>query len=181
MKRIFTGVLLALLALTLVLCTASCKKDDGIPDGMMNVATERAQTYFDLYVPEGWTPQTDSGISGARVSGTDSSNVTATLYFPNTVMTAESYWNDFCLPEYQNGVLKDFSIIQDACKDTTLGGKNAKQYVFVFVMDGVAYETMQIITVHDNMVFTLTYTAESANYANHLETVESIRAEFRLK
>ena len=181
MKKLFTTVLLTLLALSLVLCAASCKKDDGIPEGMKNVATERAQTYFDLFVPETWMAQTDSGISGARVSQTDSANVTATLYFPGTVMTAESYWTEFCLPEYQNGVLKDFSIVADACKDTTLGGKNAKQYVFVYTVGETVYESMQIITVHDNMVFTLTYTAESANYATHLETVESIRAEFRLK
>ena len=181
MKKIFVTALLILTVLTLVLCTASCAKDDGVPDGMINVATQRAQTYFDLFVPETWTSQTDSGISGARVSGTDGSNVTATLYFPGSVITAEGYWTEFCLPAYQNGVLKDFALVEDSCKDTTLGGKNAKQYVFVYVMDGVAYESMQIITVHGGMVYIFTYTAEEANYAANLEDVEWVRSEFVLK
>ena len=181
MKKNLVKLLTLLLVLTLACAAVSCKNEDTTPDGMKNVATEKAQNFFDLFVPEGWIAQTDGGVSGAYVSGMDGSNVTATLYFPGEILTPETYWENYCLPEYQSGVLKDFAIIAENCKDTTLGGKNAKQYVFVYTLGTVTYESMQIITEHDNMIYTLTYTAESAKYAQHLETVESIRAEFRFR
>ena len=62
-----------------------------------------------------------------------------------------------------------------------LGGKNAKTYVFIYTLDGKTYEVMQIIALMGDQLYTLTYTAESANYATHLETVESIRQNFRFR
>lgn len=179
MKKNVVRVLSLLLLLTVALTAASCANTDDTPDGMQNVAIEHAA--FDLFVPESWIAQNSAGVSGARVSNTDTSNVTATVYMPDVEMTVEAYWNDFCMPAYQSGVLKDFSVLTEQCADTTLGGKNAKQYVFVYTMDGTAYEVMQVIAVHGSYVYTLTYTAESVHYANHLETVESIRANFRFR
>ena len=179
MKKHITKALCLLLLLTLACTSVACKKDDGIPEGMQNVSV--ATVNFDLFVPEYWLPQTESGISGARVSNTDTSNVTVTVYLPDQVLTVEEYWRNFCLPQYQNGVLKDFTLLEEQCGDTTLGGKNAKKYVFVCTVDGVSYEYMQIITAHGDQLYTLTYTATSASFATHLETVESIRANFRFR
>lgn len=182
MKKLLTALMALLLLLALTVSLASCSNDDPTPEGMKNVATEKAQALFDLYVPELWLAQTESGVSGARVSNTDTSNVTVTVYFPDEEsITPEGYWEDFCLPQYQNGVLKDFALVEADCKDTTLGGKNAKQYVFVYAMGDVRYEVMQIITVHGGLVFTMTYTAEETNYAANLEDVEWVRSEFVLK
>ena len=178
MKRIFTSILTLLLLLTLAATAISCS-DDGIPDDMQNVAIDNAN--FDLFVPKSWISQKESGISGARVSNEDTSNVTVTVYLPDRPLTVEEYWSAFCLPSYQNGVLKDFSLIQEQCGDTVLGGKNAKTYVFIYTLDGKTYEVMQIIALMGDQLYTLTYTAESANYATHLETVESIRQNFRFR
>ena len=181
MKKIFVRVLCALLLAVLALTAVSCNKDDGVPDGMQNVAV--ANVPFDLYVPEGWISQTSSGISGARVSNQDNSNVTVTIYMPDEVMDAETYWNDRCLPEYQasegHAGLPEFTLIADQCGDAALGGVNAKKYVFTFKMNNIKYQVMQIIAVEDSMVYTLQYHATADNYANHTETVESIRQEFR--
>ena len=124
MKKNLTRILTVLLLLALAVTAISCS-DDGIPDDMYNVAIDNAE--FDLFVPKNWISQKDSGISGARVSNMDTSNVTVTVYLPDRVMTVEEYWNDFCLPSYQNGVLKDLSVIGEQCGDTVLGGKNAKK------------------------------------------------------
>ena len=178
MKKNLTRILTVLLLLTLAVTAISCS-DDGIPDDMYNVAIDNAE--FDLFVPKNWISQKESGISGARVSNDDVANVTMTVYLPDRLLTVEEYWNDFCLPSYQNGVLKDFSLIQEQCGDTVLGGKNAKTYVFIYTLDGKTYEVMQIIALMGDQLYTLTYTAESANYATHLETVESIRQNFRFR
>ena len=178
MKKNLTRILTVLLLMALAVTAISCS-DDGIPDDMYNVAIDNAE--FDLFVPKNWISQKDSGISGARVSNMDTSNVTVTVYLPDREMTVEEYWNDFCLPSYQNGVLKDLSVIGEQCGDTVLGGKNAKKYVFVCTLDGKSMEYMQIIAEKGGKLYTLTYTAESANYSTHLETVESIRQNFRFR
>lgn len=177
MKKLLSVLLILVLACTLV----ACSDGDGTPEGMQNVSTENA--LFNLYVPASWLAQTDSGVSGARVSNSDASNVTVTTYFPETAMSAAQYWETVCLPSYRDGgVLQSFTVIEESCKDTTLGGKDAKQYVFTYVLDGVTYESMQVITAaSDMMIYTLTYTATSEKYAEHLESVESIRAEFRFR
>ena len=178
MKKNLTRILTALLLLTLAFTAIACS-DDGIPDDMQNVAIDNAN--FDLFVPKSWISQKESGISGARVANDDTSNVTVTVYLPDHPMSVDEYWESFCLPTYQNGVLKDFALVAEQCGDTVLGGINAKKQVFVYTLDGKAYEVMQIITQNDDQLYTLTYTAESANYSAHLETVESIRQNFRFR
>ncbi len=182
MKRLLAVFLAALMLLTLVISASSCKKDGGTPDGMQNVSAPGVP--FDLYVPEGWISQVSSGISGARVSNTDTSNVTVTLYMPDTEMSAETYWQEKCLPEYtpaQGHVgLPGFTVIEEGT-DTTLGGVNAKKYVFTFEMDGVKYQLMQILAVEGSMIYTLQYHATEAAYANHTEVVDNIRSNFRFK
>ena len=179
MKKILIRVLVLMLLAVLCLGAVACSKEDDTPEGMQNVSIENAT--FDLFVPAGWVAQTSSGISGARVSNTDTSNVTVTVYLPAEVLTAESYWQNYCLSEYQNGVLKNFSVVEEKCGDTTLGGLNAKKYVFVYTLDGKSYEVMQVLTVKDDNVYTLTFTAESANFAGHEENMESIRSNFRFR
>ena len=95
-----------LLLLTLMLCAVSCKKDDATPSGMKDAATAGAE--YHLYVPEMWVPNNGNGISGAYANSTDKANVTVTSYLPDTVMSAESYFNDVCLPQYENGTLSGF-------------------------------------------------------------------------
>lgn len=177
MKKLLSVLLILVLACSLV----ACSDGDGTPEGMQNVSTENA--LFNLYVPASWLAQTDSGVSGARVSNNDPSNVTVTTYFPAASISAAEYWESVCLPAYRDGgVLQSFAVVEASCKDTTLGGKSAKQYVFTYVLDGVTYESMQIITAaSDGMLYTLTYTATSEKYAEHLDNVEIIRAEFRFR
>ena len=174
-------ILCLLLVLLMTFSFVACADDDGTPEGMQNVSTENA--LFNLYVPASWIPTTAGGVSGARYSSSDASNVTVTTYLPESEMSAADYWTNICLPNYRDGgVLQNFTVVEASCKDTTLGGKDAKQYVFTYTLDGVAYEVMQVIVAGgDMMMYTLTYTAVSTKYAEHLEDVERIRAEFRFR
>ena len=176
MKKIFCVLLLLLLACSLVSCS-----DDEIPEGMQNVSTDDA--LFDLFVPTTWLPQNRSGVSGACVSSTDRSNVSVKETLPSENLTPKAYWETVCLPKYETGgVLQDFALIEDKCKETSLGGKDAMQYVFCFTLDGETYEVMQIIAEKDTMIYTLTYTATADRFATHVDTVENdIRANFRFR
>ncbi len=167
--------LLVLLIVATLFCAVSCKKNN-TPEGMQNAATEDAA--FDLFVPAAWLPLTGSGVSGARYSDTDASNVTALTYLPDRAMNAETYWNEVALPQYGNGTLGDFTVLAEQCGDAVLGGKDAKKYVFTYVFGDVSYEVMQYITLKDDVVYILTYTALGTNFAAHLDDVERIRAEF---
>ena len=177
MKRFLIATLAILMLLTTVLGLSSCAKDDGTPDGMQNVAI--ADVPFALYVPESWISQASSGISGARASNTDTTNVTVTMYMPDTDMTAETYWQEKCLPEF-TAAFSAFTVVEEGT-DTTLGGVNAKKYVFTFEMDGVKYQLIQIIVVEGSMVYTLQYHATETNYPNHTDVFESIRSAFRFR
>ena len=171
-----------LLLLCVLLCAVSCAEESEVPENTQNAATENAK--FNLYVPVAWTSLADSGVSGARSNNSDA-NVTVTAYLADDVgLTPERYWNEKCYPQYtaQNAPLSDnFALMQEQCGDTTLGGRDAKRYVFVYTLDNVNYEVMQIITSKDDVIYTLTFTAKSENYGSYADTVEQIRANFTFR
>jgi len=174
MKKLISVLLLLAMCLTL----AACKNDDATPDGMQNVSDEEAA--FNLYVPASWAPRTESGVSGASVGGSDGSNVICTAVMPDSEMTPETYWNNVCLSQY-HATLPDFTVQEDQCGDTTLGGMNAKKYVFTYNMDGNAFVVMQVITSYGGMMYTLQYTALSASYNQYLEDVNTIVSSFTFR
>lgn len=168
---------IALCMLVLVCFTAvACAGEDAAPDGMKDAAVAGAE--YHLYVPEAWVLNNGNGISGAYVAAGERSNVTLTSYLPDAQMSAETYFTEVCLPQYQNGALADFTLIEELCGDTTLGGLNAKKYVYVYSLGDTAYETMQVVVSTGSMVYNLTYTATSVAYANYLDDMESIISHF---
>lgn len=171
MKRIVAAFLLVLLLVSL----ASCNKD-GVPDGMMDATAPGAN--YQLFVPETWVSQAESGISGAKYSIDDSSNVNLTTHLPDKAYTVTGYWSEVCLPSLET-TFKDFQLVEAECKETTLGGRNAYQYVYVASLGGNSYQFMQLIAVYGDMVYTLTYTAKVDVFATHAEDVELIRSSFR--
>lgn len=175
MKKLIAVFLL----LTLTFCAVSCKKDDSVPSGMKDAAIADAE--YHLYVPELWVPNNGNGVSGAYANSSDRANVTVTSYLPDTAMSPETYFNEVCLPQYGNGTLAGFQVLDELCGDTTLGGLNAKKYVYIYSLGGVDYESMQVIASTGKMVYNLTYTAKAANYADHTEDVEEIVKAFTFR
>ncbi len=178
MKRLIAILLLSVLAISLVACG-----DDGVPEGMKNVATENAKFYF--YVPETWLEQTEGGVCGAlaplgSAEDTFRANVIVTTYLADTYYTPKSFWEEKCKKDYQ-AVLSELAVVEGDCKDTTMGGMNAYQVVFTHKMGNDTYKQLQVIAVDQNMVYTLQYTAKLADYDANLTDVESIRANFQLR
>ena len=173
MKRLIAILLLSVLALSLV----ACGGEDGVPEGMKNAATENAKYY--LYVPESWFEQNEGGICGA-LSPLGNANVVVTTYLADTYYTPKSCWEEKCKKDFE-AVLSELAVIEADCKETTMGGMNAYQIVFTHKMGNDTYKQMQVIAVDKNMVYTLQYTAKSADYDSNLEDVEMIRANFQLR
>ena len=170
-----------LLLLVLVTSLAACGSDnDGVPEGMKNVAVENAR--FLLYVPELWLAQSQGGVSGA-LSPRGNANVIATAHLPDTYQSAESYWTEKCFPAY-TAELTEFTLIQEECKETTLGGINARQYVFTHKSSGQTYKQLQVIAVDGAMVYVVQYTAVAGEaYDEWIASgdVASIVANFTLR
>lgn len=172
MKRIVCLLLLAALSLgTLCACGAN-----EAPAGMKNAASEDAK--FCLYVPDGWIEQRN--LNAANSPNNDGANVNATVYLMEQPYTAETYWNEKARPEIESAFLS-FTLLEEQCGETTLGGLDGRRYVYKATLGGFVYQLMQIIVVSGNMVYTLTYTAKEASFDTHLEDVESIRASFVLR
>ena len=169
--------LLALLLCIACLCLVfvSCKKQDDTPEGMKNAAVEGVE--YALYVPTEWTLY-GGGVSGAYAFGENAPGVIVTTYLSETACSAADYWNEVCVPSYQE-TLKDFSLLEEKCEDTTMGGLDAKQYVFTYVLDETSFESLQVLTVRKNRIYALTYTALSTDFEKYTDTVKDIVSQFK--
>jgi hypothetical protein len=168
--------MLLVLAVGLVACS-----EEGVPQGMKDVATENARFY--LFVPESWISQSEGGINGATSPGGERSNVIVTTYLADQFCldstgypSAAVYWANKCLPEYQ-ATFTDLAMLTDGA-DTTLGGRNAKKYVYTAKLGGNTYQFMQVITADSHYVYTLTYTSLPEHYETYAADVDKICAEF---
>jgi len=175
MKKIVSILLLLVLLLGLV----ACGEQSDVPDNMQNVAGANAK--FDLYVPLSWTSFADGGVSGGVAPTEDRANVTVTATISD--LAPAQYWTEKCLPTYkgERAPVGEFILRDDECGDTTLGGKDAKRYVFTYRMDGENFKVMQIITAADGVIYTMTFTARDTAYGNYNETIEQIRSAFRFR
>ena len=171
MKRILALLLLAVLCVGLVSCA-----DDEVPKGMKNVATESAKFY--LFVPDSWVSQSERGVSGATSPGGEKANVLVTQYLMEQLYTPQTYWENKCCPE-REATFSSFEVTES--KDSTLGGVDAKTYVYTAVLGGNTYRFMEVFAVVDNMIYTLTYTATPEHFETYLADVDSICANFRFR
>ena len=175
MKRLIAILLLLVLVTSFAACGS---KNDGTPEGMKNVAVENAAFY--LYVPEEWLSQSQGGVSGA-VSPRNNANVIATSYLPDSYLSVQGYWEEKCLNEYA-AALTEFTVIEGECKETSLGGVNAYQYVFTHKMGDQTYKQMQVITMDGGMIYTVQYTAVAGeDFDEWLDAVQGICANFTLR
>ena len=177
MKKLIAILLLLVLVTSLAACG---KNDDGVPEGMKDVAVENAAFY--LYVPELWLSQSQGGISGA-MSPRGNANIIATVYLPETgYLDAQEYWTKKCLADY-TAEFSEFTVIEAECKATTLGGMNAYQAVFTRKSAGQTYQQLQVIALQGGMIYTVQYTAVAGEAYNEWITngdVANVIANFTL-
>ncbi len=178
MKNYLTRSAAALLALTLLcLSLFSCGKSDDVPDGM-KLASGDAVDYI-MYVPQNWVTDISTGVTTAYVSEKDRSNVSLTAFDledPNE--TAPVFWE-----EYKEDLLLTFPDAEFSEEDNTIidGSTAAIKRVFTATVTGDPYKFEMVIFNHFGAMFIFTYTAAQENFDLHLEDIDRIIQNIKLK
>ena len=167
------------LALLICLCAlASCSiSGEDVPDGMK--AAYISGEPFRLYIPEGWTSNTRSGVSGGysplyvgvSVSARYDSNVPA-----DTELSA--YLED-CSAKYAETL---DSYVNTGISEALLGGKDARRLTYTAKdEDGVPMTCSQFAAKDKNGVVISLYTYCPTEFLEKAESdIESVRANFAI-
>lgn len=172
--------LILLLALC-ICCLCACGEDDGIPDGMYDVALEGEP--FILYVPGSWTDNRDSGISSAYYSINNAITVSARYYTPD---------GDISLTEYVNSAeatytseLKDYKR-SDRNEKSLLGEKTAVRLQYTFDKNGESITVLQYYAEqgegeHRIIIMLSIYYSTASLTDEYSEMFDQIVTEFRFR
>lgn len=142
---------LALLAVLLCLSLLGCGAPSAdVPKGMQAAYLEGEP--FRLYLPEGWSINDASGISGGFYYTTERVIANARYHVPeNPDMTADDYLLA-CAEGYAKS-LTDFVIVSREA--ALLGGENAKMLVYTATLHNVPYTCTQYTAKHDGLLISL--------------------------
>ena len=174
MNKILKLLMLILAALA-VLALASCAEiDENAPEGCVEISADGVG--YNFYMVKDWTVMEQSGITSAKVSDFDTSNVSVMGFDSADVHSAEEYWSKYA-EDFTAGLgeLK----YEEEGTDTTLCGLPAKKYIYTVSIGGVEYKFMQIVCYAQNTaiftsqpeVYVFTYTARIDRYDEHIEDV----------
>ncbi len=138
------------LILVMLFCVTSCNnKNSDVPEDMKSATL--AGEPFVLYVPNSWSVNTGSGVSGAYVSPNDKIMVSARYFTPSDpAMTVDDYVTR-CAEGYK--AKEGFAITERI--DAVLGGKDAKKLTYTVTDNGKAMTCFQITALHNGDMISL--------------------------
>lgn len=174
LTRLYAAALLLILMISAVSCSS---QNVEVPDGMQ-LASSTDREYF-FFVPTGWINNSMSGTSSAYYSLDDRTTVSVhvTSYSPTESSDIAGYWKS-CEDEYKTE-FKSYAFIGEEA--TTVSDRNAKAYTYSAEFSGETYRFRQVIFTHDNMFYSITYTALEDHFDAHLEDLALIQKEFRFR
>ena len=149
--------------------------DKKTPEGM-KIASFDGCEYF-LYVPTTWHCDRSDKLSEAYYPESGSPNVTVTAYAPESLMTAQEYFAA-CESIYKKDI-NGYELLGES--KTTLSGREAVSYTYKAVYGEAEYRIMQTVTVHDDLLYSLTYTALADRFDAHIEDVNAMISAFRFR
>ncbi len=151
--------------------------DVELPEGMKLVSDDTVA--FRFFAPSNWIVDEKNESCVVYFSEDDRSNVSLLPYMPaDDQMTIEQYWKDTEM--YYKNNLHSFELVSTNTS-AKLGGLDAVEYVYTYSVGGVAYKTMQTVTVYSTMIYNMTYTAIAENYDAHLDDVARMGAELTFR
>lgn len=193
MKKTLKKIIIALFAIVLCLGSVSCgDKDDFVPAGYKRASSKKAD--HTLYVPEGWVVDMSTGVTTARVSKTDTTNISFMSFeLDSSIIDAEVSEDDAegksvldrFWEYYSAEFLKTFP---DMKYDEDGNGANmlvsklaAKKYIYTATVTGAEYKFMQIVVIKGETVYLLTYTAKAELFDKHVDTALKIAGYIEIK
>lgn len=158
------ALMLAITLIAAALTSCGAPATD-VPEGMQLASLDDVE--YALFVPETWTVNKNSGVSGAYVAAHDRSNVSVVSYIPTASLTLEQYWA-MCEESYKTE-FENYALLETGT--TTMATASTPYYVYSATVGGVEYKFLQAIVFNGGMFYIFTYTAEPANYDTHIESV----------
>ena len=171
MKKAFSFLIALAILMSSVLCLSSCKKDDGVPDGMQLVNGGDSLGYY-FYGPEGWVIANMGDISCTYVSTIDYSSMTFTplgvdKYYDSNVgpaaAIAELFQKD--AEKFGREPFSDFRISKEGEPCSFGNAEEAYKFIYSYSYEGKPYTCMQIFSVYSGQVYIFTYNASSQEYS----------------
>ena len=165
-----------ILALLLTLCMIACSSQDtDIPEGMQSATMEGEP--FRLFVPQNWTSNVASGISGAYISPSSKNMVTARYYTPaDESMTLEDYI-EFCIASYEKSV-DSFQLVEQL--PAILGGEDAIKLSYTMKENETEMTCFQISVLYGGDFVSLNGYCATDSYASLSADFDLIVKEFVL-
>ncbi len=193
MKKTLKKMIIALFAIILCLGAVSCgDKDDFVPAGYKRASNKNAD--HALYVPEGWIVDMSTGVTSARASKSDSSNISFMSFeLDKSLINSETsegeteekelldkFW-DYYSAEFTK-TFPDMKYDEEAKGVNMLVSKlKAKKYIYTATVTGAEYKFMQIVVIKGETVYLLTYTAKAELFDEHEDTVLKIAGYIEIK
>ncbi len=167
---------LAITLLLLTLCAmVACNDDPQEYQGYKMIANTDVVEYY-FYVPESWDIDRQDGMTAAHVSSSDLTNLSVSTYeLPTDITTLEAYCD-----KYETDLLTlGTPNYTKQRENRLLGEKPAAQYEYTMTIGAATYYYRQIVCLHSNRIYLVTYTAFSQEkYNEHMETVDKILGVF---
>ncbi len=189
MKKTLKKIIIALFAIILCLGAVSCgDKDDFVPAGYKKASNKNAD--HTLYVPEGWIVDMSTGVTTARVSKSDTSNISFMSFeLDESKFNSEEGEEKELLDKFWDYYSAEFiKTFPDIKFDEETNGTNmlvsklkAKKYIYTATVTGAEYKFMQIVVIKGETVYLLTYTAKAELFDEHEDTVLKIAGYIEIK
>ncbi|MGZ8892864.1 MAG: PsbP-related protein [Halobacteriota archaeon] len=183
MKRFTIWALFAIVALIISLSTAGCTSNvanqasntgNQTSSASLNMATYESGN-FTIQYPSDWKKATD------RTTFSDG----FTVLSGGTSVTAVSINMSVSLSSYSNSRIEtlksntNYTLIESG--NTTLAGNPAYKAIYTLNYEGISGKFMEIWTIKEGKIYSITYTATPGNYDTNVETAQKRIDSFQIK
>lgn len=152
---------------------------EGTPDGYGAITHDHVD--YILFVPTSWTPLINTGMAAARDSANPSTTCNVTVF---SLEGGENY--DTFFEGYEKDLAASlgaptFSNPENKYSLKSLGGYEARNYVYSLTSNGVSYTYDQYILINGGYITMLTLCCEAEDYTANLDTFNGIASSFKFK
>ena len=160
------------------------KSDEGFPDkktpeGMKLASADNMQYKF--YVPTSWKCDIDNSVSDAYYPESEKSNVVVTATSLDSEMTVEQYFA-LCEKEYKDTFGEGkYEFIGKA--DRTVAERDATSFTYTVTVGDTRITVRQTMFLYNQgeLVYSITYTAHSDRFDEHVADVDKMLDHFEFR
>ena len=150
----------------------SCANDSDAPDGMKELSTDK--NAYNFYVYTQWIVD-EQNTQCAYYSAADRSNVSMAAYVPDESFKTMAEYHNACIEQYKRDLSK-FELVESN-SDAKMFEYNAYKLIYTFEFGGQQFKVMQVMTLHQGLVYIFSYTSSPDNYDFHIKEAEAMLAE----